>query len=531
MKLTALFISSLIVINCALISQTVIPFGISKDSIFPQYSTQGNFNYTQGAYGGSRSFYFYKPTTYNPTTSPILIALHGTGGTGLEPISHLMAIADRRQALIIGIDNQLSHAAESAYIDTLNEFHCVVKVPDVYLLKEIYQYVLNRESRTNVPVYLIGFSMGGQFVTRYMLIRQAYPDSIPIKMAVSVNPYYYTFPTDTFNGVPMPWLSGLIFSPANEAFTSSCDENDTYYTFKCPEHIKQYYNENYGVLIGTADTAHLSDNASAMAQGSNRYQRAQTFYNFGLTDAPHYGATLNWKYREVVGVGHNQSLLYNNKNLPTDTFTIAERLLFDTPYKPTTQLAPIASFTSNLKTVTLPNATVSFSNNSIGATSYLWDFGDGNTSTQINPTHTYTYTADSTLGNGISGFFYFPGSFYLVQLKATNATGCSNWDISSKQYIRVLPNPTITAITNNNLINEAFSLYPNPTNEIINIKLLMVNETHNITITNTLGQVVLQHKLNNQQTTINVQQLQNGIYFIELRQKEKLVATKKFVKE
>lgn len=34
--------------------------------------------------------------------------------------------------------------------------------------------------------------------------------------------------------------------------------------------------------------------------------------------------------------------------------------------------------------------TVSFTNNSDNATSFIWDFGDGNSSTQVNPTHTYT---------------------------------------------------------------------------------------------------------------------------------------------
>jgi len=33
---------------------------------------------------------------------------------------------------------------------------------------------------------------------------------------------------------------------------------------------------------------------------------------------------------------------------------------------------------------------VEFSNNSNGASEYLWDFGDGNTSTEVNPSHTYT---------------------------------------------------------------------------------------------------------------------------------------------
>lgn len=56
--------------------------------------------------------------------------------------------------------------------------------------------------------------------------------------------------------------------------------------------------------------------------------------------------------------------------------------------------------------------TFSFSNNSVGATSYLWNFGDGNTSTLTNPSHTYA-------SNGS----------YQVVLKAMNAlTGCIHYD-------------------------------------------------------------------------------------------------------
>ncbi|MFM1829485.1 MAG: hypothetical protein RL624_1726 [Bacteroidota bacterium] len=56
--------------------------------------------------------------------------------------------------------------------------------------------------------------------------------------------------------------------------------------------------------------------------------------------------------------------------------------------------------------------TILFTNNSIGATSCLWNFGDGSTSTLSNPTHTYTT-------NGT----------YTVILKAMNSvTGCIHYD-------------------------------------------------------------------------------------------------------
>lgn len=60
--------------------------------------------------------------------------------------------------------------------------------------------------------------------------------------------------------------------------------------------------------------------------------------------------------------------------------------------------APNAAFTS-----AIDGLTVSFTDGSIGADSYSWDFGDGNTSTDASPTHTFaeagTYTVALTVTN------------------------------------------------------------------------------------------------------------------------------------
>ncbi|HSE71576.1 MAG TPA: phytase [Nocardioidaceae bacterium] len=67
-------------------------------------------------------------------------------------------------------------------------------------------------------------------------------------------------------------------------------------------------------------------------------------------------------------------------------------------------VAPTASFTASPTSGTAP-LTVSFTDTSTGApTSWSWDFGDGGTSTQQNPTHVYddpgTYTVTLTATNG-----------------------------------------------------------------------------------------------------------------------------------
>ncbi len=65
---------------------------------------------------------------------------------------------------------------------------------------------------------------------------------------------------------------------------------------------------------------------------------------------------------------------------------------------------PIAGFN-----FIVTDLTVQFSNISTNATIYAWDFGDGNTSTEANPTHTY-----ATAGN------------YTVELTASNAAGSTS---------------------------------------------------------------------------------------------------------
>lgn len=83
---------------------------------------------------------------------------------------------------------------------------------------------------------------------------------------------------------------------------------------------------------------------------------------------------------------------------PTDTieFTVT---VFDYP--------PEALFTANPTVVIDYNSEIHFTNQSVGATFYYWDFGDGDTSTAVNPVHTYLLSGD-----------------YLACLSAYNDGGC-----------------------------------------------------------------------------------------------------------
>lgn len=80
---------------------------------------------------------------------------------------------------------------------------------------------------------------------------------------------------------------------------------------------------------------------------------------------------------------------------------------------------PANAFTGTPLISCVAPLTVTFSNTTTGASSYQWNFGDGNTSSTAAPVHTYTST-----GN------------YTVTLITTNANGCRD-TLIKQQYIKI----------------------------------------------------------------------------------------------
>lgn len=92
---------------------------------------------------------------------------------------------------------------------------------------------------------------------------------------------------------------------------------------------------------------------------------------------------------------------------------------------------PTASFNaSSERSSCLPPLTVKFNNNSTAADAYLWYFGDGSTSTDPNPSHTYTTQ----------------GAFTVTLIASNGAGGCGD-TIVQTDYVRILP-PVITGFAN-----------------------------------------------------------------------------------
>ncbi|WP_278379467.1 PKD domain-containing protein [Chryseobacterium arthrosphaerae] len=149
------------------------------------------------------------------------------------------------------------------------------------------------------------------------------------------------------------------------------------------------------------------------------------------------------------------------------------------------------------------NSAIQFTSKTPNATTYLWDFGDGNTSVQQNPLHTYNLPGD-----------------YDVKL-TTDACGSN----TTKTKRVTVSNLSIKEVTPEDLVQ----VYPNPAQSIINISTKKNIEVLSFTDSN--GRII-PHTMNKTDSgyTIPLHHLPSGIYLLHYKTGEKELI-KKIIKK
>ena len=151
-----------------------------------------------------------------------------------------------------------------------------------------------------------------------------------------------------------------------------------------------------------------------------------------------------------------------------------------------------------------------FSNTSTGAVSYEWNFGDGGTSAEVNPTHDYA-------GDGT----------YTVTLVATD--DCGNTDTTTKDI------KFNTAGTDNGLVEENISVYPNPTNGNVTVDFnQLTGQTISIVLMDLNGRTLLNDQLINvsgeHKMNLDLSDFEDGMYILVLQSDTDRI-TKRLIKE
>ena len=80
-----------------------------------------------------------------------------------------------------------------------------------------------------------------------------------------------------------------------------------------------------------------------------------------------------------------------------------------------------------------------------------------------------------------------------------------------------------------NQIESNFSIYPNPSNGIINVQA--AEKINTVNVYNMIGNLVMVRNISNTQTTLDIEKLTNGIYFIELNFDNGSIINSKIIKK
>jgi PKD repeat protein len=134
-----------------------------------------------------------------------------------------------------------------------------------------------------------------------------------------------------------------------------------------------------------------------------------------------------------------------------------------------------------------------FTNNSVGGTSYLWDFGDGATSTEVNPTHVYASAAT-----------------YSASLTVTNECGSQTFGPLPVNVINVSVEENTAA---------SVAMFPNPTAGMFTLSLGASASTDlTVTVSDITGKAVLSGTLaaGTNQVTLDASALSSGIYSVKV---------------
>jgi len=136
-----------------------------------------------------------------------------------------------------------------------------------------------------------------------------------------------------------------------------------------------------------------------------------------------------------------------------------------------------------------------------GAITYTWSTNATGTSISDTPTLTTTYT-----------------------VTGEDVNGCTNTAFITQSV------STCAGIKAQNNQSYEIKVYPNPSNGMVNVKFETINEHLTIEVYNTLGQLILNHKVESVTNVLNLSDKKNGLYIVKVIDNNKVVSVQKLIK-
>jgi hypothetical protein len=217
-----------------------------------------------------------------------------------------------------------------------------------------------------------------------------------------------------------------------------------------------------------------------------------------LSGSSHANATYQWQPSATIFNPNSNFTLANPGQNTTYTVTASVNGcgVSTDSFQVTIDTLPVARFSYQAT-----GLTVDFINNSSCANTYVWYFGDGDSSTQASPVHTFSQC-----------------NTWLVKLFSCNNSVCD----SSFQYVFACN----VGLQESSVI--PLNPYPNPASQSINPGISCPT-TSTFEISNSLQQVVLKGELAT--SSIDLNNLENGFYILRITCSEKIFQGKIIVRK
>jgi len=165
----------------------------------------------------------------------------------------------------------------------------------------------------------------------------------------------------------------------------------------------------------------------------------------------------------------------------------------------TVYIMPVAEFSVD-KTEGKTPLVVQFTDvSSNNPTSWLWNFGDGNTSAEQNPSNTYSYAGA-----------------YTVKLTASNIAGST--DEIKTNYITVSNNTSVNSPEKNKII-----ISPNPAKSFISI---LSEKQYEIKLLDISGNLLMKKSMKGISTTIDIRDYPRGVLILHLLNDNEIIVKK-----
>ena len=241
---------------------------------------------------------FYYVPANSTSTTPVFMALPGASRNAQSLRDGLIASADQKGFIVLALEFSETYFPGSDMYNMANIFEdgddpspATLNPEEEWtfsVLDPIFEDFKNIASLSVATYDVFGHSAGAQLIHRYLIFQP----SSSVKRVVSSAAGWYAVPD-----VAIEFPYGLLASPAET--TPS----------------QPYFSKECFIIVGANDTDpnsfNLRHTPEADAQGNNRLERAQHFFQESYQIAQGKNEQFNWHYLLVPNVGHDQDAMAN----------------------------------------------------------------------------------------------------------------------------------------------------------------------------------------------------------------------------